>query len=981
MRIRGFWLLCIGGLFAFMASTGRASTCSTSCSTTGSTTTCTSTDAIKTPDEGGNGNLYTANIYPSCITVPSSVNGTVASVEVQLTNVDSNGTGNYFSAQGTEILLVSPSGAQLEILGGPGDGSDTMTGLTMQIANGSGFNPMPNGNPAGFPASGTQKYEPSAYEQGYGGFFPSPGPGDVEHYPQTDGTATLTSIFAANGGVTAAGTWDLWMIDNFGDPVTVNGWQLILTVNASEVGTTTTISSNQQPAYNASPNNSVTFTATVTASGNPVTAGTVAFYANGSSAAISCSSGNQTLNGSGQATCGTTLTAGSTAQCTSSTLPAWPTVCQGNNVIVATYSGSGRYTGSSSSDFDQLVTVHSTNPSGTQWCNNGPFAVPEGVTPLAYPSIINVSGVSNTVANVTVALTGVAGQVAGIPGQFLLVAPDGTHNLDFLDEAFFAGGATSAVNLTFFDTAGQTPAGLQPTSGNYEAYDANPNPQDTFPTSNSPSVDSSVPQVPGTINYADPRGGTSIVNFGEAFSGAAANGDWSLYTYTTESLTVNGGWCITFSLNNGAVTATSLISSQPRATTGHAVTFTASVTSGGNPVTSGTVTFEDNGLTPAGTVGGDNVVTLNGSGQATFTTSALAEGDHNMMASYSGVSGTYDPSSNSLYQRVDDATTVSNVTGTGAQFCNTGGVTSPNRALGAFSPNPSNIFVSNLWGTVSAVTVTLDGWDIPDQDVELYSVESLLAGPQAALDFFSVTDGTAQVSTGNYTFSDTGSALNTSNVAPGTYKPVSDDSTADAFFQDPGNFYTLPSSFQYAATHGSATLTSVFGSSNPNGTWSLYFNQTASATTGATSGWCLNFTENPATVTATTESTDSFTQGQQGAQFTVNTKNTGSGPTGDPTSGSNPLKVIDALNSAFTFVGTGSEGWSCGVSGQTVTCTNDGAVAPGASYPALTLNINVSATSTPGQVTNAFNVAGGAGVTATSSNTDTVTIVPAPKLA
>lgn len=462
MRNGGFGLLCMGALLALMAvSTGRAATCSTSCSTTGSTTTCTSTDTVKTPDEGGNGNLYVASPYPSCITVPNSVSGTVSSaagsVQVQLTNMDSNGTGNYFSLQGTEILLVSPTGEQLEILGGPGDGSDTMTGLTMLIANTSGFNPMPNGNPAGFPSSGTQDYEPSAYEAGYGGSFPSPGPGNVEHYPQTDGTATLTSIFS---GVTAAGTWDLWMIDNFGDPVTINGWKLILTVNASSEGTITTVTSSQQPDYTASPNNTVTFTATVTSGGNPVTAGTVAFYANGSSSPISCSSGNQTLNSSGQATCGTTLTAGSTSQCTSSTPPAWPTVCQGNNPIVAIYSGSGSYTGSSSSDLYQLVTVHSTNPSGTQWCNSGPFAVPQSVTPLAYPSFIQVSGYSNTIANLTVALTGVAGEVAGIPGQFLLVAPDGVHNLDFLDEAFYAGGATSAVNLTMFDTAGQTPAGL-----------------------------------------------------------------------------------------------------------------------------------------------------------------------------------------------------------------------------------------------------------------------------------------------------------------------------------------------------------------------------------------------------------------------------------------------------------------------------------------------------------------------------------------
>jgi hypothetical protein len=254
-------------------------------------------------------------------------------------------------------------------------------------------------------------------------------------------------------------------------------------------------------------------------------------------------------------------------------------------------------------------------------------------------------------------------------------------------------------------------------------------------------------------------------------------------------------------------------------------------------------------------------------------------------------------------------------------------------------------------------------------------------GPQAALDFFSVTDGTANASTGNYTFSDAGSTLNTSSVAPGTYKPASDDGSADTFFQDPGNFYTLPGSFSYAATHGSATLTSVFGSSIPNGTWSVYFNQRASATTGATGGWCLNFTENPATVTATTESTDSFTQGQQGEQLTVNIQNTGSGPTGDPTNGSNPLTVTDTLNSDFAFVSSDSTGWNCGASGQTVTCTNDSAIASGSSYPALTLTVNVSASATPGQVSNTFNVTGGAGVSATASNTDTVTIVPAPKLA
>jgi hypothetical protein len=925
---------------------------------------------ISTPNENANGNLYTASPYPSCITVPNSVTGTVSSaagsVQVQLTNVDSNGTGNYLSLQETEILLQSPSGAQLELLGGPGDGSDTLSGLTMLIASGEGYAAMPNGNPSGFPSSGTKDYEPSSYEVGYGGTFPSPGPGNVQNFPQSIGSSTLTSVFS---GVAAAGTWNLWMIDNYGDPVTVNGWKLILTVNASEVGTTTVVSSSLNPSFTSSPNNSVTFMATVTSGGNPVTAGgTVAFYANGSSNAITCGGGNQALNSSGEATCTTSLTS------------------QGFTTIVAKYSGSGSFNGSTSLTLTQLVEAHQAAASGNTWCNSATISVPDDSgLPQIYPSIISVSGYSGnpTVGNVTVELEGATGP-SGVPGQFLLVAPNG-QNLDFLDFAFSEVQPASPVNLTILDTAGQVPSGTA-TTGNYEPYDdLSLSQPDTFPASTptAHSIDSNIPAIPGTIHFPAPRDETDLWDFGKTIGGAPANGDWVLYAYSYagSALSLNNGWCITLDINNGAGTTTALASSQQKTLLGQSVTLTATVTSGGNPVTSGTVTFEDGGLTPAGTVSGNNVVTLNGSGQAAFTTSSLTEGDHDITATYSGVSGTYDGSYQTLYQRVDNATTVSNVTSSGAQFCNTAGVTAPNRALGAFTPNPSNIFVSNMWGTINNFYITLYNWDVPDQALDLYSVESLLVGPQAALDFFSMYQGTAQASEGNYSFSDSGSALNTSNVEPGTYKPISDDSFADTFFQDPGNFYTLPGSFSYAATHGSATLTSVFGSSNPNGMWSLYFNQYLdNATTGAQNGWCLNFTENAATVTATTESTDSFVQGTQGATLTVNIKNTGTGSTGDPTAGSDPLTVTDTLNADFSFVNTTSSSWSCSASGQTVTCKNDSAIASGSSYPALTINVNVSNTATAGQVSNAFNVTGGAGVTATSSNADTVTIVPAPVL-
>ncbi len=80
-------------------------------------------------------------------------------------------------------------------------------------------------------------------------------------------------------------------------------------------------------------------------------------------------------------------------------------------------------------------------------------------------------------------------------------------------------------------------------------------------------------------------------------------------------------------------TAVSLASSVNPSTVGQSVTFTATVTTPGGGVSpTGTVTFFD-GTTPLGTQ------TLNGSGVATYTTSTLANGMHQMTAVYNGNSG------------------------------------------------------------------------------------------------------------------------------------------------------------------------------------------------------------------------------------------------------------------------------------------------------------------------------------------------------
>src|SRR5439155_3438552 len=100
---------------------------------------------------------------------------------------------------------------------------------------------------------------------------------------------------------------------------------------------------------------------------------------------------------------------------------------------------------------------------------------------------------------------------------------------------------------------------------------------------------------------------------------------------------------------NQATTTTALSSSPNPSTLGQSVTFTATVTgSGGTPT--GTVTFKD-GATTLGTG------TLNGSGVATFTTSALIAGSHSITAVYGGDSTFATSTSSVLTQSVNKSDT------------------------------------------------------------------------------------------------------------------------------------------------------------------------------------------------------------------------------------------------------------------------------------------------------------------------------------
>ena len=132
----------------------------------------------------------------------------------------------------------------------------------------------------------------------------------------------------------------------------------------------------------------------------------------------------------------------------------------------------------------------------------------------------------------------------------------------------------------------------------------------------------------------------------------------------------------------------------------------------------------------------------------------------------------------------------------------------------------------------------------------------------------------------------------------------------------------------------------------------------------------------PADLTITKHHTGNFNQGQQSASYTLTVSNlTGSGPT------VGPVTVTDTLPSGLTVAGVFGNGWlSCNVNVNTVTCSRNDVLAPGNSYPPISLLVNV-ATDAPASVTNSATVSGGGDITpGNDTASDPTTINPAPDL-
>lgn len=100
---------------------------------------------------------------------------------------------------------------------------------------------------------------------------------------------------------------------------------------------------------------------------------------------------------------------------------------------------------------------------------------------------------------------------------------------------------------------------------------------------------------------------------------------------------------------------------------------------------------------------------------------------------------------------------------------------------------------------------------------------------------------------------------------------------------------------------------------------------------------------------------------------------TNSGPVSGTTSGT--VTVNDTLPAGLTPTSAIGAGWSCNISGQTVSCTRSDALLSSASYPSITVTVAVTQTA-PSLVVNTATVGGGGEIiTANSSSTDPITIV------
>lgn len=721
--------------------------------------------------------------YPSTINV-AGMSGTIATLRVRLNNI------NHDRPDDLQILLVGPTGKKFVLLADAG-GTTPAVGVNLTFDD-AAASQVPDGGPL---ATGSFKPTCVDFQNNIQTEFVAPAPAGPYDVPAPRGSGTLGLSF---NGTSPNGNWSLYVVDDIpsspGGAIS-GGWTLDISTGATAVPSVTTLTSSLNPSRTG---NSVTFTATVRQTNNAViNSGSVVFR-----------------EGATILQAATPVNAMGIATFTTSAL------AEGNRVITAEYTGNASFFGSIATITQRVDNV--TVVAGNNFTNPGTNNI--GDTASVYPSRIFVTNLSGTISKVTVTLNNLS-HTRPDDLELLLVGPNGAHIILWCD----AGGTIAPVSnatMTFDDAAAFVIADTTaPGSGTYRPTSYNSTPP-VFP----------LPAPAGPYNHPAPAGGSTFANI---FNGSNPNGTWSLYIVDDVAGgngILAGGWSLTFTMSSDPATMTTLTSSLNPSFTGQSVTFTAAMkrVSNSTAVTNGTVTFREG----AGPLAAN--VPLNSNGIATFTTSALTEGNHIISADYNGVVGAFAASSTSITQRVDNATAVSS-----NRFSNPGAISIP----GDGDPPvvyPSRILVSGA-GAVSNISVTLSNISIdrPD-DLELLLVSP--TGQQIVL--LSDAGGTATPASGvTLEFSDAAGSIIASNgpMISGNFKPTSVNNTAAGFPPPaPAGPYNHPAPF------GAATLASVFGGVNPNGYWSLYvIDDVAGSAATIANGWAITLFTAPSIVCPT----------------------------------------------------------------------------------------------------------------------------------
>lgn len=853
--------------------------------------------------------------FPSTINV-TGLTGTITKLTVVLNNLSVDRPDDI------DLLLVGPTGANLVILSDIGGTTAAVNSVTLTLDD-AAANLLPDNGPL---VSG--RFRPTTVNSGLvKDNFPPPAPALGSYtFAAPFGTATLASQF---NGTNPNGTWSLYVVDDALGPPTGSGgligggWTLDITTSATAAPTATVLGSSLNPSFTTPPENAVTFTATVTSAGVAVTEGSVTFL-----------DGNTTLQASSPLNA-----AGQASLATSS-------FSEGSHAIRAVYNGTANFS-TSNANLSQVVDNH-TVINGNAFCNPGAVSIPDGLNSSAatpYPSKVFVSGLSGSVSRVILQLRGLT-ETRPDDLDLLLVGPNGAKFVPMSD----VGGTNSVTGITL--TLDDAAASLMPdagilTTGSFKPTAVNSGPGAIFPA----------PEPTGPYSFAAPFGSAT---FTSQFGGANPNGTWSLYAVDdaagggTGSLAA--GPCLSFVTTNDPPTVTTLTSSPNPSFTlppGDAVTFTAHVRTAatGVPVTAGTATLLEGSTVLA------SAVPLDVNGEASFTPAALGEGTHVLTAQYSGSPGSFNLSNGSLTQTVDNHTVVN-----GQTFCNPGPLNL--NGSGTATPYPEHIFVSGLAGQLGKVTVSLRGLSHPRPD----DIDLLLVGPTGAqLIALSDVGGTISTSNVTLTLDDTAASLlpDGGPLATGTFRPtnVNPNGLTDTF---PAPAPTAP--FASPAPAGTASLTSAFAGTDPNGPWSLYLvNDSLGAGGSLAAGACLTFALAP-DVSLTKSHVGDFVQGEAGATYTLTVSNVGAVAT------TGTVTVTDSLPAGLTAVAMGGTGWNCSLA--PLSCSRSDVLAQGTAYPPIVLQVDVTPDAAA-SLTNTAKVAGEGDFNVTNdSASDTAVVLP-----